>query len=63
MYVELKQDELKELLDMGEAALRELRVEIRRTSTPNYHDALVSQRERLTQALAELRSAARVAPE
>ena len=57
MKVELKPEELSELLQVGEAALQDLRIEVRRTRTPDYHDALVVRRELLTQALEKLRSA------
>ena len=60
MRVELTQEELSELLHVGEAALRDLRVEVRRTRTPDYHDALVVRRELLTQALEKLRGATAV---
>lgn len=57
MYIELSERELEELLYIGEEALRDLRVEVRRTSTPNFHDALVIRREQLDHALDKLRVA------
>ena len=56
MNVDLTQHELRELLHVGEGALQDLRVEVRRTRTPDYHDALVVRRELLTQALEKIRA-------
>lgn len=55
MKIELEPDEVRELRRIGDAALSELRVEVRRTSTPDYRDALVAERQLLTQVVEKLR--------
>lgn len=44
MFIELDAHEARRLLQITERSLSELRVELRRTSTPGFHDALVVER-------------------
>ena len=55
MRIELDEKEVRELLRIGEFALAELRVEVRRTSTPDYRDTLVAERDLLRRVVEKLR--------
>ncbi len=55
MQLEMSVDEHKVLLAVVEQALREMRVEVRRTSTPKYHDELQADEKRLEGLLTRLR--------
>lgn len=57
MILEITSDEREQLQKLLEATLTEARVEIRRTSTPHYHDRLVEERDRLDVLLDKIRSA------
>ena len=56
MLIELEPAELRQLLDLGERALGELRVEVRRTSTPGYRDSLMAERDLLREVVEKLRA-------
>lgn len=50
MRIELEPDELDELLHIGDTALGDLRVEVRRTATRAYREKLALRREQLARA-------------
>jgi hypothetical protein len=56
MKLEITDAERRDLVEHLEAALSDKRVEIRRTATPDYHDQLLREKERLESLLAKLQS-------
>ncbi len=54
MQLELSEQEREILVRVVDAAVREMRVEVRRTSTPRYHDDLVAEEHALQALLARL---------
>ena len=54
MQLELSEQEREILVRVVDAAVREMRVEVRRTSTPRYHDDLVAEEHTLQALLARL---------
>ena len=54
MQLELSEQEREILVRVVDAAVREMRVEVRRTSTPRYHDDLVAEERALQALLARL---------
>ena len=58
VQLELKPEDREFLIDVVDRALREVRVEVRRTSTPAYHDDLQKEEERLTSLLDRLQALA-----
>ena len=54
MDIQLSEPEHELVLRLLESALRELRVEVRRTSTPRYHDGLQAEERMLEQIVARL---------
>ena len=54
MQLELSEQEREILVRVVDAAVREMRVEVRRTSTPRYHDELVAEEHALQALLARL---------
>mgnify|MGYP006277217355 FL=1 len=57
MKIDLRPDDLIRLLRLGEREIAELRVQLRRTSTPTYHDDLARERVELERLVNQLRSA------
>jgi hypothetical protein len=55
MKIELNHEELAELIHICETQLAETRVEVRRTSTPDFHDELVAKRDLIEHMLEKLR--------
>jgi hypothetical protein len=58
MQLEINDAERQLMLKMAEAALGELKAEVRRTSTKDYHDELVAEESTLAGLIERLRSAA-----
>jgi hypothetical protein len=58
MHVELSTQERDLLVELLEAAVRDLRVEVRRTETPKYHDELERKEASLRALLERLRALA-----
>jgi hypothetical protein len=56
MQLELSSEERTILEKIVEQALSEMRVEVRRTTTPKYHDELRSEEERVKDLLARIRA-------
>jgi hypothetical protein len=56
MNLELSADEASTLEEILESSLRELRVEVRRTETPAYHDELEQREKRVVEILDRLRA-------
>jgi hypothetical protein len=56
MQLELSAEERAVLERIVERALGETRVEVRRTTTPRYHDDLSAERERVKELLARIRA-------
>lgn len=56
MNLELSSEDRLVLERIVEQALSELRVEVRRTSTPKYHDELLADEERVKDLLARIRA-------
>ena len=56
MRIELSSEDCDFLVDVVDRALREVRVEGRRTSTPTYHDDLVKEERRLESLLERLKT-------
>ncbi|MDJ0868982.1 MAG: hypothetical protein QNK03_22940 [Myxococcota bacterium] len=54
MQLELSEQEREILVRVVDAAVREMRVEVRRTSTPRYHDDLVAEEHALQALLKRL---------
>ena len=57
MQIEINDEERQLLLKLAETALGELKAEVRRTSTKDYHDELVGQETTLAGVIERLRSA------
>jgi len=57
MTIELAESECNLLQRLLEHAIGELRVEVRRTRTPDFHDNLVNEEETLKGLLAKIRPA------
>jgi len=55
MQLEISTEDRATLLELVERALSDTRVEIRRTSTPEFHDRLSAEAERLDDILRRLR--------
>jgi hypothetical protein len=55
MHIELSSEERELLVRLVERALSDTRVEIRRTATPDFHDRLLAEEQRLAGLLARLR--------
>lgn len=60
MRLDLDNQEVEQLLHIAEQALVDLRVELRRTSTCEYREALSIERDRLQELVEKLRSCAGV---
>ncbi|MBW2418395.1 MAG: hypothetical protein JRH19_07600 [Deltaproteobacteria bacterium] len=58
MQVEINDGERQLLLKIAEVALGELKAEVRRTATKDYHDELVVEESTLSGLIERLRSAA-----
>lgn len=58
MQLEINDVERRLMLKIAEAALGELKAEVRRTSTKDYHDQLVGEESTLAGLIERLRSAA-----
>ena len=56
MQLELSAEDLDILEQIVERALSEMRVEVRRTTTPKYHDDLLAEEERVKDLLARIKS-------
>jgi hypothetical protein len=56
MHLELSKEERAILEQIIERALSEMRVEVRRTSTPRYHDDLLADEERVKQLLERIKA-------
>jgi hypothetical protein len=57
MQIEINEAERQVLLKLAETALGELKAEVRRTSTKDYHDELVVEESTLAEVIGRLRSA------
>lgn len=55
MNLELSAEQASILEEILDGALRELRVEVRRTDTPSYHDELQKRERQVQELLAKLR--------
>jgi hypothetical protein len=58
MQLELSAEDRATLEEIVERALSEMRVEVRRTSTPKYHDELRADEERVTNLLERIKALA-----
>jgi hypothetical protein len=56
MQLEISTEDLAILEKIVESALSEMRVEVRRTSTPKYHDELRAEEERVKELLARIKA-------
>ena len=56
MQLELTAEDRDTLERIVDRALTEMRVEVRRTSTPKYHDELEAEEERVKELLARIRA-------
>jgi hypothetical protein len=61
MQLEISSNERNALVGVVEQALSDKRVEVRRTSTPAYHDHLLAEEKLLTGLLAKLKELASLA--
>jgi hypothetical protein len=58
VQIEISEEQRDLLMELVENALTEIRVEVRRTSTPAYHDSLVEKQAAIRTLLDELKKAA-----
>ncbi len=58
MQLELSSEERSVLERIVDSALGEMRVEVRRTTTPKYHDDLLAEAERVRNLLARIKALA-----
>jgi hypothetical protein len=56
MQLELSSEERSVLERIVERALSEMRVEVRRTTTPKYHDEMRAEEERVRELLARIKA-------